>query len=130
MENHEINNSNKSKRIDICNIPFKLYFVSNFLYVYLKILLFKLASWITCNEALVYVRPKIPQKLWVEDMNSVNKNRITKAHIARTLSNTVRLHTLEKREASHSSKSKKATHLYWYLLRFHIFFLVILTKNI
>ncbi|XP_019885586.2 tubulin polyglutamylase ttll6 [Camponotus floridanus] len=81
MENHEINNSNKT-------------------------------SWITCNEALVYVRPKIPQKLWVEDMNSVNKNRITKAHIARTLSNTVRLHMLEKREASHSSKSKKATHLY------------------
>ncbi|XP_072754877.1 tubulin polyglutamylase TTLL13-like isoform X2 [Anoplolepis gracilipes] len=62
--------------------------------------------WITCNEALVYVRPKIPQKLWMEDMNSTNsnKNRVTKAHVARTLSNTVRLHTLEKREASHSSK--------------------------
>lgn len=117
MEEHEFNNSNKSKRIDIC----KLYFVSNFLYVYLKILLFiLLASWITCNEALVYVRPKIPQKLWVEDINSINKNRITKAHIARTLSNTVRLHTLEKREASHSSKSKESTRLCLYLLQFHI----------
>ncbi|CAL1685591.1 unnamed protein product [Lasius platythorax] len=62
--------------------------------------------WITCNEALVYVRPKIPQKLWMEDMNSTNKNRVTKAHVARTLSNTVRLHTLEKRESFHSSKSK------------------------
>ncbi|XP_070168361.1 tubulin polyglutamylase TTLL13-like [Polyergus mexicanus] len=60
--------------------------------------------WITCNEALVYVRPKIPQKLWMEDMNSTNRSRVTKAQIARTLSNTVRLHTLKKREASYSSK--------------------------
>lgn len=65
---------------------------------------FNLALWITCNEALVYVRPKIPQKLWMEDMNSTNRSRVTKAQIARTLSNTVRLHTLKKREASYSSK--------------------------
>ncbi|XP_012055095.1 PREDICTED: tubulin polyglutamylase TTLL13-like [Atta cephalotes] len=63
------------------------------------------SSWITCNEALVYVRPKIPQKLWMEEINSDNHiGRITKAHIARTLSNTVRLHTLERR--SHLMKSK------------------------
>lgn len=65
---------------------------------------FNLALWITCNEALVYVRPKIPQKLWMEDMNSTsNRSRVTKTQIARTLSNTVRLHTLKKREA-YSSK--------------------------
>ncbi|KYQ57087.1 Tubulin polyglutamylase ttll6 [Trachymyrmex zeteki] len=63
--------------------------------------------WITCNEALVYVRPKIPQSLWMEEMNSNNHiGRVTKAHVARTLSNTVRLHTLERRESSHSAKSK------------------------
>ncbi|KYN16940.1 Tubulin polyglutamylase TTLL13 [Trachymyrmex cornetzi] len=63
--------------------------------------------WITCNEALVYVRPKIPQKLWMEEMNSNNHiGRVTKAHVARTLSNTVRLHTLERRESSHLTKSK------------------------
>ncbi|XP_039303631.1 tubulin polyglutamylase TTLL13 isoform X2 [Solenopsis invicta] len=63
--------------------------------------------WITCNEALVYVRPKIPQKLWTEEMNSnSHMGRVTKTHVARTLSNTVRLHTLERRESSHSAKSK------------------------
>ncbi|XP_011686718.1 PREDICTED: tubulin polyglutamylase TTLL13-like isoform X2 [Wasmannia auropunctata] len=63
-------------------------------------------TWITCNEALVYVRPKIPQKLWTEEMNTNNHiGRVTKAHVARTLSNTVRLHTLERREFSHSAKS-------------------------
>ncbi|KYM97504.1 Tubulin polyglutamylase TTLL13 [Cyphomyrmex costatus] len=63
--------------------------------------------WITCNEALVYVRPKIPQILWMEEINSNNHiGRITKTHVARTLSNTVRLHTLERRESSHSAKSK------------------------
>ncbi|XP_050464837.1 tubulin polyglutamylase TTLL13-like isoform X1 [Cataglyphis hispanica] len=59
--------------------------------------------WITCNEALVYVRPKIPQKLWMMDM-STNKSRVTKGQLARTLSNTVRVHTLKKREAAYSSK--------------------------
>ncbi|KAG7198138.1 hypothetical protein KM043_005557 [Ampulex compressa] len=54
---------------------------------------------ITCNEAPVYVRPKIPRKFWIEELNSNDQGaRITKAHVARTLSNTVRLHTLEKRE--------------------------------
>ncbi|XP_032667080.1 uncharacterized protein LOC116842259 [Odontomachus brunneus] len=62
---------------------------------------------ITCNEALVYVRPKIPQKFWMEDTScNDHKGRVTKAHVARTLSNTVRLHTIEKRESFHSSKSK------------------------
>ncbi|EZA61973.1 Tubulin polyglutamylase TTLL13 [Ooceraea biroi] len=64
--------------------------------------------WITCNEALVYVRPKIPQTLWAEEMNCSNhRGRVTKAHVARTLSNTVRLHTIEKRESFHSLKSTK-----------------------
>ncbi|KAL6421868.1 hypothetical protein ACFW04_010787 [Cataglyphis niger] len=58
--------------------------------------------WITCNEALVYVRPKIPQKLWM-DM-STNKSRVTKGQLARTLSNTVRVQTLKKRETAYSSK--------------------------
>ncbi|CAK9825756.1 Tubulin polyglutamylase ttll6 [Anthophora retusa] len=61
---------------------------------------------VTCNEAPVYTRPKIPQKLWMDDSNSNNRtNRITKAHVARTLSNIVRLHTLEKRGEFNSSKS-------------------------
>lgn len=64
---------------------------------------FNLALWITCNEALVYVRPKIPQKMWMVDMNT-SRSRVTKAQIARTLSNTVRLHPLKKREAVYSSK--------------------------
>jgi len=63
--------------------------------------------WIMCNEAMVYVRPTIPQKLWMEETNSNNHmGRITKTHVARTLSNTVRLHTLERRESFHSAKSK------------------------
>ncbi|XP_012136679.2 tubulin polyglutamylase TTLL13-like isoform X2 [Megachile rotundata] len=61
---------------------------------------------VTCNEAPVYVRPKIPQKFWVQDLNSNDRSaRITKAHVARTLSNIVRLHTLEKREELNSFKS-------------------------
>ncbi|XP_034189064.2 tubulin polyglutamylase TTLL13 isoform X1 [Osmia lignaria lignaria] len=61
---------------------------------------------VTCNEAPVYVRPKIPQKFWLEDLNSNDRSgRITKAHVARTLSNIVRLHTLEKREELNSFKS-------------------------
>ncbi|XP_011053219.1 PREDICTED: tubulin polyglutamylase TTLL13-like [Acromyrmex echinatior] len=63
--------------------------------------------WITCNEAFVYDRPKILQKLWMEEINSNNHiGRVTKAHVARTLSNTIRLHTLERRESSHLMKSK------------------------
>ncbi|KAG5320523.1 TTL13 polyglutamylase, partial [Acromyrmex heyeri] len=63
--------------------------------------------WITCNEAFVYDRPKILQKLWMEEINSNNHiGRVTKAHVARTLSNTVRLHTFERRESSHLMKSK------------------------
>ncbi|KAG5321224.1 TTL13 polyglutamylase, partial [Pseudoatta argentina] len=63
--------------------------------------------WITCNEAFVYDRPKILQKLWMEEINSNNHiRRVTKAHVARTLSNTVRLHTFERRESSHLMKSK------------------------
>lgn len=63
--------------------------------------------WLTCNEALVYVRPKIPQKLWTEEINcNDHRSRVTKAHVARTLSNTVRLHTLERRESIHSAKSR------------------------
>lgn len=88
------------------NILQIIFLLCYFLHGYLKILPSNSVSWITCNEALVYVRPKIPQKLWMEDMNSTNKNRVTKAHVARTLSNTVRLHTLEKRESFYSSKSK------------------------
>ncbi|EFN87900.1 Tubulin polyglutamylase ttll6 [Harpegnathos saltator] len=62
---------------------------------------------ITCNEALVYVRPKIPLRFWLEDTSCNDHNgRVTKTHVARTLSNTVRRHTLEKRESFHSSKSK------------------------
>jgi len=73
--------------------------------LYLK--LFFSDLWITCNEALVYVRPKIPQKLWTEEINSNNHmGRVTKTHVARTLSNTVRLHTFERRESSHSAKTK------------------------
>lgn len=54
---------------------------------------------VICNEKPVYIRPKIPKKFWVNDLNSKDRNcRITKAHIARTLSNIVRLHTIEKRQ--------------------------------
>lgn len=54
---------------------------------------------VICNEKPVYIRPKIPKKFWIDDVNSKDQNcRITKAHVARTLSNIVRLHTLEKRQ--------------------------------
>jgi len=87
-----------------------LYITLHLLDTRLKSLSFS-GSWITCNEALVYVRPKIPQKLWREEINSDNHiGRITKAHIARTLSNTVRLHTLERR--SHLMKSKLHSRFY------------------
>ncbi|XP_076761257.1 tubulin polyglutamylase ttll6-like isoform X2 [Xylocopa sonorina] len=60
---------------------------------------------VICSVAPVYVRPKMPQKFWIDDLNSNDRsNRITKAHVARTLSNIVRLHTLEKREEFNSSK--------------------------
>ncbi|KAL0127819.1 hypothetical protein PUN28_003214 [Cardiocondyla obscurior] len=60
---------------------------------------------VTCNEAVVYIRPRIPQKLWTKEISFNNMGRVTKTHVARTLSNTVRLHTLERRESFHSAKS-------------------------
>ncbi|XP_071643171.1 tubulin polyglutamylase TTLL13-like isoform X2 [Temnothorax longispinosus] len=103
----EFENSNKSKRrrnfIIMSNI---LEIVAQFC-TRLKSLSLNSGLWITCNEAMVYVRPKIPQKLWTEEMSSNNHmGRVTKTHVARTLSNTVRLHTLERRESFHSAKSK------------------------
>ncbi|XP_053973299.1 tubulin polyglutamylase TTLL13-like [Hylaeus volcanicus] len=60
---------------------------------------------VTCNEAPVYVRPKIPRKFWMDELNSNDQaGRITKAHVARTLSNIVRLHTLERRREFDLSK--------------------------
>nr|XP_046487173.1 tubulin polyglutamylase TTLL13-like isoform X1 [Neodiprion pinetum] len=59
---------------------------------------------IMCNEAPVYVRPDIPEKFWIEELNANERDaRITKTHMARTLSNAVRLHALEKRETSNPS---------------------------
>ncbi|XP_043253348.1 tubulin polyglutamylase TTLL13-like [Colletes gigas] len=60
---------------------------------------------VTCSEAPVYVRPKIPEKFWLDELNSNDRDgRITKTHVARTLSNIVRLHTLEKRSELNLSK--------------------------
>ncbi|XP_012256315.2 tubulin polyglutamylase TTLL13-like isoform X2 [Athalia rosae] len=62
---------------------------------------------IMCNEAPVYMRPDIPPKFWVDELNSNERDaRITKTHVARTLSNTLRLHALEKRETSNPSNVK------------------------
>lgn len=60
---------------------------------------------VICNEVPVYIRPRIPEKFWMDNLNSNDQScRITKAHVARTLSNIVRLHTLEKRGELNSSK--------------------------
>lgn len=60
---------------------------------------------VICNEVPVYIRPRIPEKFWMDNLNSNDQScRITKAHVARTLSNIVRLHTLEKRGEFNSSK--------------------------
>lgn len=53
---------------------------------------------VICNKVPVYIRPRIPDKFWMDDLNSNDRScRVTKAHVARILSNIVRLHTLEKR---------------------------------
>ncbi|XP_051162102.1 tubulin polyglutamylase TTLL13-like isoform X2 [Leptopilina boulardi] len=51
---------------------------------------------ITCNEIPIYTRPNIVDKISTENFNF--DERITKTHLARTLSNTVRLHALKKRD--------------------------------
>ncbi|XP_011631674.1 tubulin polyglutamylase TTLL13-like [Pogonomyrmex barbatus] len=106
MTNHECMKNydlNRSKR---CLYYHDHYFVNHYRILYTFNSL-DLGLWITCNEALVYMRPKIPQTLWTEEIHSNNhRRRVTKAHVVRTLTNTVRLHTLERRESSHPSKSK------------------------
>ncbi|XP_015433956.1 PREDICTED: tubulin polyglutamylase TTLL13 [Dufourea novaeangliae] len=60
---------------------------------------------VTCNEAPVFVRPRIPRKFWMDELNSNDRTgRITRTHVVRMLSNVVRLHTLEKRSSLNMTK--------------------------
>ncbi|XP_067009364.2 tubulin polyglutamylase ttll6 [Anabrus simplex] len=52
---------------------------------------------ITCNNAPIFSRPNIPRAVWVDDIRDRDV-RITKAHVARTYTNSVKLQEIERRE--------------------------------